>query len=131
MKFPFLKFAIVLLVVSTISSSAQRRPTTAASIKRAAAIKPVEVGQTAVVVDVVVGLCATGQAYGQTVMRVGRGRKVQILGSAEADGVKFYRVATTSNFGWIQADAVFGKFRPGDEEQALPEWYRRRTALIS
>ncbi len=118
MKFPFLKFAIVLLVVSTISSSAQRRPTTAASIKRAAAIKPVEVGQTAVVVDVTLSVLRDRPSlYGQTVMRDGRGRKVQILGSAEADGVKFYRVAAPSNFGWIQADAVFGKFRPGDEER--------------
>jgi hypothetical protein len=47
-----------------------------------------------------------------------RGRKVQILGVTEADGVKFYKVAAppTSN-GWVQADAVFGKFRKDDEER--------------
>jgi hypothetical protein len=47
-----------------------------------------------------------------------RGRKIQILGTAEADGVSFYRVtAPPANYGWVQADAVFGKFRPGDEER--------------
>ncbi|MEO7658025.1 MAG: hypothetical protein ABIV48_00290, partial [Pyrinomonadaceae bacterium] len=34
------------------------------------------------------------------------------------DGVKFFRVtAPPANFGWVQADAVFGDFRPGDEER--------------
>lgn len=47
-----------------------------------------------------------------------RGRKVQIQGVTEADGVKFYRVtAPPAQFGWVQADAVFGKFRSGDEER--------------
>ena len=46
------------------------------------------------------------------------GRKIQILGVAEADGVKFYRVtAPPSSFGWVQADAVFGRFRPADEQR--------------
>lgn len=45
-----------------------------------------------------------------------RGRVVQILGAAEADGVKFYRVTVPpKDSGWIQTDAVFGKFRPDDE----------------
>jgi hypothetical protein len=47
-----------------------------------------------------------------------RGRKVIIRGVAEADGVKFYKVtAPPANFGWVQADSVFGTFRPGDEER--------------
>jgi hypothetical protein len=47
-----------------------------------------------------------------------RGRKVLIQGVAEADGVKFYKVAAPpSNFGWVQADAVFGSFRTSDEER--------------
>ena len=37
---------------------------------------------------------------------------------AEVDGVKFYKVAAPPDkFGWVQADAVFGKFRVGDEER--------------
>jgi hypothetical protein len=45
-----------------------------------------------------------------------RGRKVRITAVTEADGVKFYRVtAPPASQGWVQADAVFGRFRPGDE----------------
>ena len=45
-----------------------------------------------------------------------RGRKVRILAVTEADGVKFYKVTVPpSNFGWVQADAVFGRFRAADE----------------
>jgi len=47
-----------------------------------------------------------------------RGRRVKILGVAEADGVKFFKVtAPPSSTGWVQADAVFGKFREGDEQR--------------
>jgi hypothetical protein len=43
---------------------------------------------------------------------------VQILGTADADGVKFFKIALPrENFGWIQADAVFGPFRTSDEER--------------
>jgi hypothetical protein len=45
-----------------------------------------------------------------------RGRRVQILGMTEADGVNFYKIAASpSKFGWMQSDALVGKFRPGDE----------------
>jgi hypothetical protein len=48
--------------------------------------------------------------------RMRRGRVVKILGVAEADGVKFYRVAAIpTGTGWVQADATFGKFRAGDD----------------
>ena len=47
-----------------------------------------------------------------------RGREVKVLGVAEADGVKFFKVtAEPKNWGWVQSDAVFGKFRPEDEER--------------
>lgn len=47
-----------------------------------------------------------------------RGRTVKILGVAEADGVKFLKVTVPpTNYGWVQADAVFGRFRAGDEER--------------
>ncbi|MEQ1644310.1 MAG: SH3 domain-containing protein, partial [Pyrinomonadaceae bacterium] len=56
--------------------------------------------------------------FSDSVHRMQRGRKVQILAVTEADGVKFYKVtAPPKNFGWVQSDAVFGKFRPNDEER--------------
>jgi hypothetical protein len=47
-----------------------------------------------------------------------RGRRVRILGTADADGVRFYKVTSaTGSSGWIQSDAVFGRFRASDEER--------------
>ena len=56
--------------------------------------------------------------FADSAQRMHRGRKIQILGVADADGVKFYRVAAPpAKAGWVQADAVFGKFRTGDAER--------------
>jgi hypothetical protein len=54
--------------------------------------------------------------YAIPIQRMRLGRRVQITGSAEADGVKFYKVAAPpSKFGWLQSDAIAGKFRADDE----------------
>lgn len=54
--------------------------------------------------------------YAKSIVRMRRGRQLMIAGSREADGVVFYRVtALPSNFGWVQAEAVAGKFRRGDD----------------
>jgi hypothetical protein len=56
--------------------------------------------------------------FAPTIQRMRRGRKVQILGAAEADGVKFYRVSALPGYtGWVQSDAVFGRFRADDEDR--------------
>lgn len=82
-------------------------------------VKAPEVGQSAVVVDETLSvLRMTPSLFAQPVHRMQRGRRVQILAVIEADGVKFYKVtAPPGSFGWVQADAVFGKFRPADEER--------------
>jgi hypothetical protein len=47
-----------------------------------------------------------------------RGRRVQILAAAEADGVKFYKIlAPPGRSGWVQADALFGRSKATDEER--------------
>jgi hypothetical protein len=73
----------------------------------------------AVVIDETLSvLRAKPSLFADTVQRMRRGRRVQILGVTEADGVRFYKVAAPpTNFGWVQADALFGKFRTGDEER--------------
>ncbi len=78
-----------------------------------------EIGKTAVVVDETLSvLRAVPSLFADTIQRMRRGRKIQILGVTEADGVKFYKItAPPRNYGWVQADAVFGKFRTGDEER--------------
>ena len=82
-----------------------------------AAAKPREIGGTAVVMDETLSVLRQKPSlFALPVQRMRRGRVVRILGIAEADGVKFYRViAPPSAAGWVQADSVFGKFREGDD----------------
>jgi hypothetical protein len=78
-----------------------------------------EIGKTAIVIDETLSvLRAEPSLFAESIQRMRRGRKIQILGVTEADGVKFFKVtAPPKNYGWVQADAVFGKFRAGDEER--------------
>jgi hypothetical protein len=56
--------------------------------------------------------------FAPPIQRMRRGRRVQIVGTAEADGVKFFRVsALRGRAGWVQSDAVFARFRRDDEER--------------
>jgi len=86
---------------------------------RPASPRNTELGQTAVVIDETLSVLRDKPSLmADPIQRMHRGRRIQIMGIVEADGVKFYRVtAPPSNFGWVQSDAVFGKFRPGDEER--------------
>ena len=118
-----------------VAGQAQKKGTSARS--RPAATRSPEIGQTAVVIDETLSVLREKPSlYAASIQRMRRGRTIQILGVAEADGVKFYRVtAPPSNFGWVQADAVFGKFRPADEErfarlvQALSGFDQIETAV--
>jgi len=76
-----------------------------------------EVGKTGVVMDETLSVLRVKPSlFAEPVQRMRRGRQVRILGVTEADGVKFFRVsALPSSAGWVQADAVFGKFRDGDD----------------
>jgi hypothetical protein len=107
-----------LVVFFCIESSAQRTRTQARP-SPAAAAKPREVGQSAIVFDESLSLLRTRPSlFADSVQRLRRGRKLQITGVAEADGVKFFRVTVSQGrTGWIQSDAVIGKFRPEDEER--------------
>ena len=118
MKVPFLTTLLLLTVAFSSALSAQKRQAPAARSKPAAIRSP-DIGQTAIVIDETLStLRVTPSLFATSIQRMRRGRKIQITGVTEADGVKFYRVtAPPSNVGWVQADAVFGKFRPADEER--------------
>src|SRR5947209_3291770 len=107
MKLPFLTLLLIASVVS--SSYAQQRRTSIVKPKAGPA-RSAEIGQTGIVIDDTLSVLRTSPSlFAAPVQRVHRGRRVQILGVTEADGVKFYKVtAPPSNYGWIQADAVFG-----------------------
>ncbi len=112
--------AIAFLLISVLGMTAEAQRRTRSAGPRAgftASPKPREVGSTAVVMDETLSVLRTKPSlFAEPVQRMRRGRRVQILGVAEADGVKFYRVsAPPSSSGWVQSEAVFGKFREGDD----------------
>lgn len=103
--------------ILSLSVQAQRQPQPARN--RIAKTKLPEIGKTAIVVDETLSVLREGPSlFAEARQRMRRGRKIQILGVTEADGVKFFKItAPPRNYGWVQADAVFGKFRAGDEER--------------
>ncbi|MBK6724438.1 MAG: SH3 domain-containing protein [Acidobacteria bacterium] len=118
MRLPFLTTLLLITAISQSSISAQTKKPLPAKPK-ATTTKSAEVGQNAVVIDETISVLRKNPSlFSDSVHRMQRGRKVQILGVTEADGVKFYKVtAPPKNFGWVQSDAVFGRFRPNDEER--------------
>lgn len=118
MRLPFLTTLLLITAISQSSISAQTKKPLPAKPK-ATTTKSAEVGQNAVVIDETISVLRKNPSlFSDSVHRMQRGRKVQILGVIEVDGVKFYKVmAPPKNFGWVQSDAVFGKFRPNDEER--------------
>ena len=117
MNLPIYAALFLLVLGSSGSISAQsRRPS---GIGRAAIARAPEIGKNAVVIDETLSVLRSKPSLlSDSIQRMRRGRKVQILGVVEADGVKFYKVtAPPANTGWVQADAVFGKFRAEDERR--------------
>jgi hypothetical protein len=56
--------------------------------------------------------------FAKPLQRIRRGRQVTISGTKEADGVTFYRVIVApKTSGWLQKEAVAGRFRRGDDER--------------
>ena len=111
--------SIILLVVFSVGAFAQGKKRPSPSKPKAQPTKNSEIGKSAVVIDETLSvLRITPSLYSESVHRMSRGRVVQIAGVAEADGVKFYKVVVPpKNWGWVQADAVFGKFRATDEQR--------------
>ena len=120
LKFFPLTVVVSLVIGSGVNSLAQK-PRIVNAKKTSSPVVPrsKEVGATAVVIDETLSVLRTRPSlFAESIQRMRRGRKVVIQGAIEADGVKFYKVAAPpSNFGWVQADAVFGSFRQADEER--------------
>jgi hypothetical protein len=108
MKLPLSPISLLLVFVCLASANAQKRR----SIPR-------ETGKAAVVIDETLSVLRMKPSlFAGPIQRMRRGRRVQIVAAAVGDGVKFYKViAPPSRSGWVQSDALFGKFRAGDEER--------------
>ena len=111
----FLLFIFVLSVF-TFNVEAQKRRGTVKVVKTAVNA-PRPVFGTAVVIDERLAVLRDSPSlFAKSIQRMRRGRTVTISGSREADGVTFYRVSAPPNsFGWVQAEAVAGKSRRGDD----------------
>ena len=111
-----LAVAVLLLGTLCVAAEAQRKARSV-SKRGQVPVRAKEIGSTAVVMDETLSVLRMKPSlFAESVQRMRRGRKVQILGVAEADGVKFFRVsAPPNNSGWVQADALFGKLRAGDD----------------
>ena len=107
----FCLFLLIFLVFTTDTKTQRRRVPTAK--------KPVVAQKsntnTAIVVDERLAvLRAEPNLFAKPMQRMRLGKVVQISDAKEADGVTFYRVSVPpGNYGWVQADAVAGKFKRG------------------
>lgn len=117
MKVPLsLLFLIVFFIFQ--AEAQKRKPVPKAKSANVQAVKPA--ANSAVVIDERIAVLRDRPSlFAESVQRMRRGRKVQIVGEKEADGVTFYRVNTekTKISGWVQSEAVFGKFRRNDDER--------------
>ncbi len=56
--------------------------------------------------------------YSDSIQRLRTGRILAISGAKQADGVTFYQVIVSpKKYGWVQAEALIGKNRGGDDER--------------
>ena len=119
MKLP--RFTTLFLIIAGFAGQllAQSKKPAVQAKGKSPTVRSAEIGQSAIVVDETLAvLRKMPSLFSESVHRMSRGRKVQIQGVAEADGVKFYKVTVPpTNYGWVQADAVFGRFRANDEER--------------
>ncbi|MCA1625027.1 MAG: SH3 domain-containing protein [Acidobacteria bacterium] len=100
------------------TAEAQKRRFPPRKINKPVAVQiPREPSSVAIVVDERLAVLRSEPSlFSKAVLRMQNGRKISVLGSKEADGVTFYRItAPPNNFGWVQAEAIAGKFRRGDD----------------
>ena len=102
MKLPIYSLLLLLVFVCPFSTDAQKR------------------AATAVVIDERLSLLRVRPSlFANSVQRMRRGRRVQIVGVAENDGVKFFKVAAPPRSGWMQSEALLSRSRQGDEERLV------------
>lgn len=115
----FLFFILLFTSVFATNAEAQKRRISSKIIRKPALAAQTmrENSNTAIVVDERLGVLRLEPSlFSKSFMRMQNGRKISVLNSKEADGVTFYRVsAPPNNFGWVQAEAVAGRFRRGDD----------------
>lgn len=115
MKKPIIFASIVLFLASFSSVEAQRNRSRTGVKNNANKIK--QNGDEAIIIDRRLAVLRIRPSlYATPVQRMSVGRKVSVIDTKEADGVTFYRLRISTNTtGWMQSDAVIGKFRKDDD----------------
>jgi hypothetical protein len=117
MKLPLFPMSLALVFVCLVPADAQKR-TSPAAHRSPSVARAREAGWAIVIDETLSVLRSRPSLFAQPIQRMRRGRRVQILAAIEADGVKFYKVtAPPGRQGWVQSDALFGRFRASDEER--------------
>ncbi|HTK26479.1 MAG TPA: SH3 domain-containing protein [Pyrinomonadaceae bacterium] len=113
MKLPLIFVCSLIIITSFAPADAQKRRAVRTFREQS------QINSSAVVIDETLSVLRTRPSlFAPAIQRMRRGRKVMISGMKEADGVTFYKIAAApSGTGWVQADAVFGRFRPHDDER--------------
>ena len=117
MKRSLVSVCVLILLAFVSDMEAQKRHGASNGRKTFAVQMPRAAANTAVVVDERLAVLRSEPSlFAKADQRMRRGRIITISGSKEADGVTFYRVnAAPNGSGWVQAEAVAGKFRRGDD----------------
>lgn len=115
-----LLFLLLLFVFVNFGAEAQKRSVRLKPKPKSALNQKFEAtsGRAFVVDERLAVLRAAPSLFAKPLQRMRRGRVVTIFETREADGVTFYRVAALPNTqGWVQREAVAGKFQRGDDER--------------
>ncbi len=119
-RFLALSFFVFLAFVPIVQAQKNRRPPTVPFKKPVAVQSPSrQNSNTVIVIDERLAVLRAAPGFSAVpLQRMRRGRIIVVSGSKEADGVTFYRVIMPpQDVAWVQAEAVVGKFRRGDEER--------------
>lgn len=112
-------FLLIFIIFNDNLAAQKRRVAPKPTKSQAVAQISLEKSNRAIVVDERLSVLRSQPSlFAVPIQRMRSGRVVTVTGSKEADGITFYRVtALPNNFGWVQSDAVFGRFRRGDDER--------------
>jgi hypothetical protein len=120
MKPTFLVLLLVFLAFAVqIQAQKKRRPPVPVKKPVVQAPSPRENSNTVIVIDERLAVLRVSPSlYAMPIQRMRRGRMISVSGTKDADGVTFYRVnLPPEGVGWVQAEAVVGQFRRGDDER--------------
>lgn len=113
MRCSFFSLVFIVFLVFPFDAEAQKRRRSTPKTKVPVAAN---LTNTAVIVDERLAVLRVEPGFSaRAVQRMRNGRVVTISGSRETEGVTFYRINAAPNYGWLQADAVAGKFKRGDD----------------